>query len=174
VEFAEGLMKNRYVGRTFIMPDQDERERAVRLKLNPIQSTVEGRTVTLIDDSVVRGTTSTQLVSLLREAGAEAVHLRIGSPPIAAPCYMGIDMATREELIAAGQDTEAVREAVGADSLAYLSLDGVSEAIGIDRADLCTACVTGEYPYDIDGEATDREVQRPAIDAASEGAGADD
>ena len=108
VEFAEGLMKNRYVGRTFIMPTQDERERAVRLKLNPIKSTVEGGSVTLIDDSIVRGTTSTQLVELLREAGAEEVHVRIGSPPIVAPCYLGIDMATREELIAADRDRKSV------------------------------------------------------------------
>ncbi len=170
VEFAEGLMKNRYVGRTFIMPSQDEREQAVRLKLNPIQSTVEGRSVTLIDDSIVRGTTSTELVSLLHEAGAEAVHLRIGSPPIAAPCYMGIDMATREELIAAGKDAEAVGEAVGADSLAYLSPDGVAAALDMDRDDLCMACVTGEYPYDVEGEATDRDVERPSVGRA----GADD
>ncbi|PSQ56458.1 amidophosphoribosyltransferase [Halobacteriales archaeon SW_7_71_33] len=189
-EFAEGLMKNRYVGRTFIMPSAEEREQAVRLKLNPIRSTVEGRSVTLIDDSVVRGTTSTELVSLLDDAGAEAVHLRIGSPPIVAPCYMGIDMATREELIAAtdvtdadagegvadgatATEVEAVREQVGADSLAYLSPSGVAAAIGVDRADLCMACVTGEYPYDIDDEATDRDVQRPAVGEPSE-AGADD
>jgi len=165
VEFAEGLMKNRYVGRTFIMPTQDARERAVRLKLNPIRSTVEGRTVTLIDDSIVRGTTSNQLVDLLRDAGAEEVHLRIGAPPIAAPCYMGIDMATRDELIAAGEDVEDIQAAVGADSLAYLSVDAVADALGESRADLCLGCVTGEYPYDIDGETTDRDVRRPGVDA---------
>ena len=163
VEFAEGLMKNRYVGRTFIMPTQDARERAVRLKLNPIRSTVEGRTVTLIDDSIVRGTTSNQLVDLLRDAGAEEVHMRIGAPPIAAPCYMGIDMATREELIAAGQDVEDIREEIGADSLAYLSVDAVAEALGEGRDDLCLGCITGEYPYDIGGEATDRDVTRPSV-----------
>ncbi|WP_101298172.1 amidophosphoribosyltransferase [Halegenticoccus soli] len=163
VEFAEGLMKNRYVGRTFIMPTQDERERAVRLKLNPIRSTVEGRTVTLIDDSIVRGTTSTQLVELLRDAGAEEVHMRIGAPPIVAPCYMGIDMHTREELIAADRSVEEVREAISADSLAYLSIDAVASVLGESRADLCLGCVTGEYPYDIEGEATDREVTRPPI-----------
>jgi amidophosphoribosyltransferase len=152
VEFAEGLMKNRYVGRTFIMPTQDERERAVRLKLNPIKSTVEGKTVTLIDDSIVRGTTSTQLVQLLKDCGAEAVHVRIGAPPIAAPCYMGIDMATREELIAAGQSTEDICEEIEADSLAYLSPEAVADALGRDRDDLCMGCVTGEYPYDIEGE----------------------
>jgi len=159
-------MKNRYVGRTFIMPSQDQREQAVRLKLNPIRSTVEGKSVTLIDDSIVRGTTSTQLVALLKEAGAEEVHLRIGAPPIIAPCYMGIDMASREELIAAGGDSEAVRAAVNADSLSYLSVDGVAEVLGESRTDLCLGCVTGEYPYDIDGETADREVKRPDIDGA--------
>jgi amidophosphoribosyltransferase len=155
-------MKNRYVGRTFIMPTQDERERAVRLKLNPIRSTVEGKSVTLIDDSIVRGTTSTQLVELLRDAGAESVHVRIGAPQITAPCYFGIDMATREELIAADRTTEEIREAVGADSLSYLSVDAVADALGEVREDLCLGCVTGEYPYDVDGEATDRDVDRPS------------
>ncbi|AKH97903.1 amidophosphoribosyltransferase [Halanaeroarchaeum sulfurireducens] len=163
VDFAEGLMKNRYVGRTFIMPNQEARERAVRLKLNPIRSTVEGRTVTIIDDSIVRGTTSKQLVSLIRDAGAEEVHVRIGAPPIRAPCYMGIDMATREELIAADMDPSTIAETIEADSLAYLSTDAVAAAIGTDRSNLCMGCVTGEYPYDIEGEPTDRAVSRPAI-----------
>jgi len=168
VEFAEGLMKNRYVGRTFIMPSQDERERAVRLKLNPIRSTVEGKSVTLIDDSIVRGTTSTQLVELLRDAGAESVHVRIGAPQINAPCYFGIDMATREELIAADRTTAEIREAVGADSLSYLSVDAVADALGEVREDLCLGCVTGEYPYDVDGEATDRDVDRPSAGGLAE------
>ncbi|PSP89863.1 amidophosphoribosyltransferase [Halobacteriales archaeon QS_4_69_34] len=172
VSFAEGLMKNRYVGRTFIMPTQDERERAVRLKLNPIKSTVEGKTVTLIDDSIVRGTTSSQLVGLLREAGASAVHLRIGSPPIVAPCYMGIDMASREELVAADRTPTEIGELIDADSLAYLSRAAIADALGASRADLCLGCVTGEYPYDIEGEATDREVVGPT--AASASASADD
>ncbi|MFB6084320.1 MAG: amidophosphoribosyltransferase [Halorientalis sp.] len=163
VEFAEGLMKNRYVGRTFIMPTQDERERAVRMKLNPIKSTVEGKTVTLIDDSIVRGTTSTQLVELMRDAGAEAVHVRIGAPPIVAPCYMGIDMASREELIAADRSVDDIRDEIEADSLSYLSIDSVADALSKSEADLCLGCVTGEYPYDIDGEAKDRDVDRPAI-----------
>ncbi len=164
VEFAEGLMKNRYVGRTFIMPTQDERERAVRLKLNPIKSTVEGKTVTLIDDSIVRGTTSTQLVQLLKDCGAEEVHMRIGAPPIVAPCYMGIDMATRDELIAADKSTAEVCDAIDADSLAYLSTDGVANVLENDRNDLCMGCVTGEYPYDIEGEETDRDVVRPQLE----------
>ena len=163
VEFAEGLMKNRYVGRTFIMPTQGERERAVRMKLNPIKSTVEGKTVTLIDDSIVRGTTSTQLVELMRDAGAEEVHVRIGAPPIVSPCYMGIDMATRDELIAANQSVEDVREEIKADSLSYLSIEAIADALNQSQADLCLGCVTGEYPYDIDGETTDRDVKRPVI-----------
>ena len=166
-EFAEGLMKNRYVGRTFIMPSQDEREQAVRLKLNPIRDTVEGRTVTLIDDSIVRGTTSTQLIELLREAGAEEVHLRIGSPPIVAPCYLGIDMATREELIAADQSVEEICDQIGADSLSYLPVEAITESLDADREGLCLGCVTGEYPYDIEGERRDREVERPSTEPAS-------
>ncbi|MFC7115332.1 amidophosphoribosyltransferase [Natronoarchaeum sp. GCM10025703] len=167
VEFAEGLMKNRYVGRTFIMPTQDERERAVRLKLNPIKSTVEGKSVTIIDDSIVRGTTSNQLVQLLKDVGAEEVHVRIGAPPILAPCYMGIDMASRDELIAAGKSTDEIREEIDADSLSYLSIDAVASALESSRADLCLGCVTGEYPYDIEGEATDRDVTRPEISTES-------
>ncbi len=163
VAFAEGLMKNRYVGRTFIMPTQDERERAVRLKLNPIKSTVAGKTVTIIDDSIVRGTTSTQLVELLKDCGAEEVHMRIGAPPIVAPCYMGIDMATREELIAADKTVEEICAEINADSLAYLSTDAVAEVLTKDRQDLCLGCVTGSYPYDIDGEETDRDVTRPEL-----------
>jgi len=172
VEFAEGLMKNRYVGRTFIMPTQDERERAVRLKLNPIKSTVEDKTVTIIDDSIVRGTTSTQLVDLLRDAGAEEVHVRIGAPPIVAPCYMGIDMASRDELIAADKSIDEIREIIGADSLSYLSIDAIADVLGRTRGDLCLGCVTGEYPYDIEGESTDRDVSRPVV--GSESAPADD
>ncbi|GAA0644273.1 amidophosphoribosyltransferase [Salarchaeum japonicum] len=168
VEFAEGLMKNRYVGRTFIMPTQEARERAVRLKLNPIRSTVEGKSVTIIDDSIVRGTTSNQLVELVRDAGAEEVHVRIGAPAILAPCYMGINMATRDELIAADKSTDEIREEIGADSLSYLSVDAVASAIGKRRDDLCLGCVTGEYPYDIDGETTDREVERPGVASADD------
>jgi amidophosphoribosyltransferase len=111
----------------------------------------------------VRGTTSSQLVDLVREAGAEEVHVRIGAPPIQAPCYFGIDMATRDELIAADRTTAEVAAEVGADSLSYLSLDAVTAAIGKGEADLCAGCVTGEYPYEVDGEATDRPVQQPDV-----------
>ncbi|ERG98388.1 MAG: amidophosphoribosyltransferase [Haloquadratum sp. J07HQX50] len=175
IEFAEGLMKNRYVGRTFIMPTQDEREQAVRLKLNPIKSTIENRSVTIIDDSIVRGTTSKQLVSLLRDAGAKEVHVRIGAPKIVAPCYMGIDMASRNELIAANKSVDEIRAAIEADSLGYLSINAVSKVLDESESELCLGCVTGEYPYDIEGERTDREVDRPQIgDAGSTPTGADD
>ncbi|AUG47283.1 amidophosphoribosyltransferase [Haloarcula taiwanensis] len=167
IEFAEGLMKNRYVGRTFIMPTQDERERAVRLKLNPIKSTIEGKSVTIIDDSIVRGTTSTQLIQLLKDAGAEEVHVRIGAPPIVAPCYMGIDMASRDELIAGNQSVDEIRSEIEADSLSYLSIDAIAETLDKSQTDLCLGCVTGEYPYDIEGEATDRDVARPDIGTQS-------
>jgi len=163
IEFAEGLMKNRYVGRTFIMPTQDERERAVRLKLNPIKSTIEGKTVTIIDDSIVRGTTSTQLIELLKDAGAEEVHVRIGAPAIISPCYMGIDMATRDELIAADKSVEEIRDEIESDSLSYLSIDAIAETLEKSHGELCLGCVTGEYPFDIDGEETDRDVSRPVI-----------
>jgi amidophosphoribosyltransferase len=162
VELAEGLMKNRYVGRTFIMPTQDERERAVQLKLNPIKSTVEDKSITLVDDSIVRGTTSTQLVELLREAGAAEIHVRIGAPPIAAPCYLGIDMASRDELVAADRSVEEICEYIGADSLAYITPEAVAETLEMKQADLCMGCITGEYPFDIEGEAMDREVKRPS------------
>lgn len=166
--FAEGLMKNRYVGRTFIMPTQGQRERAVRLKLNPIKNTVDGKSVTLIDDSIVRGTTSNQLVQLLRDSGASEVHIRIGSPPILAPCYLGIDMKTRDELIAANNTIEEISEQIQADSLAYLSIDSIAEVLGTAETDLCLGCITGKYPYDIDGEETDRAVRRPTIDTVSQ------
>ena len=174
VEFAEGLMKNRYVGRTFIMPTQDARERAVRLKLNPIRDVIDDKTVTVIDDSIVRGTTSTQLVQLLKDVGAAEVHMRIGAPAIVAPCYMGIDMASRDELIAADRDTEEIREVIEADSLSYLSIDAIAETLESSRDDLCLGCVTGQYPYDIDGEATDRDVSRPVIGEVEPGTIADD
>lgn len=163
VEFAEGLMKNRYVGRTFIMPTQEQRERAVRLKLNPIKHTVAGRSVTIVDDSIVRGTTSHQLVDIVRDAGAEAVHIRIGAPPIAAPCYLGIDMPTREELIAADMSVDEIEDAIGADSLAYLTAADIARVLDFDSTELCLGCVSGAYPYDIEGEKSDRETLYPPV-----------
>lgn len=144
--FGESLMKNRYVGRTFIMPTQNQREIAVRLKLNPIESNIKGKSLTLVDDSIVRGTTSKQLVDILRKRGAEELHIRIGSPPISSPCYLGIDMATSQELIASDMTVDDIREELGADSLRYSDLDDISEAVDFPLDHLCTGCITGEYP----------------------------
>jgi amidophosphoribosyltransferase len=144
--YGEGLIKNRYVGRTFIMPTQEERETSVRLKMNPIRSELEGKSIVLVDDSIVRGTTSTSLVKVLREAGAKEIHLRVGCPPIISPCYYGIAMATKKELIASDKDVEEIRKILGVDSLGYLSIESLIKCIGIDDGNLCTGCLTGEYP----------------------------
>ncbi|MFA9446361.1 amidophosphoribosyltransferase [Egicoccus sp. AB-alg6-2] len=150
--FADGLVKNRYVGRTFIQPTQTLRQLGIRLKLSPVREVVEGRRLVVVDDSIVRGNTSRQLVAMLRAAGAREVHLRITSPPIAHPCYYGIDMATRAELIGADLDVDAIRDFVGADSLHYISLEGLIGATPNQRERLCTACFTGEYPIPVPGE----------------------
>lgn len=150
--FADGLVKNRYVGRTFIQPTQSLRQLGIKLKLSPVSEVVEGRRLVVVDDSIVRGNTSRQLVAMLREAGAAEVHLRITSPPVAHPCYYGIDMATRAELIGADLDVEAIRSFVGADSLHYLTLEGLIASTPHQREKLCTACFTGQYPIPVPGE----------------------
>lgn len=152
IPFAEGLMKNRYVGRTFIMPDQGARDIGVKMKLNPVRAVVEGRRVVLVDDSIVRGTTMRRIVQMLREAGAREVHVRIGSPPIVSPCYLGIDMNTRKQLVAANHTVPEIAKLLGADSLAYISLEGLQDAIGHEPRDLCTGCLTGIYPVEVPGE----------------------
>jgi amidophosphoribosyltransferase len=152
IDYMEGLMKNRYIGRTFIMPNQNMRETAVRLKLNTIRQNIEGKKVILMDDSIVRGTTSRRIVDMVRKAGAEEVHMRIGSPPIMSPCYLGIDMATREELVAAHKTVAGVEAVINADSLGYVSVEGLVEAVGIPEDDLCLGCLTGVYPVEIPGE----------------------
>lgn len=144
IPYEEGLIKNRYIGRTFIMPGQFYRELKVRLKLSPVRDVISDRRVTLVDDSIVRGTTMRRIVSLLKGAGAKEVHVRIASPPIKYPCYMGIDIPTRHELIAAWKSVEEIRKSIGADSLHYLSVEGLKRAVGINE--LCIACLTGEYP----------------------------
>jgi amidophosphoribosyltransferase len=149
--YADGLVKNRYVGRTFIEPNQLLRDRGVKLKLNPISDTLAGKRVVLIDDSIVRGSTTRQLVSMVREAGARQVHLRISSPPYRWPCYYGMDTSDRSTLIAARFDTEEIRRHVGADSLGYLSLEGLLAATGADPRGFCHACLSAEYPTDIAG-----------------------
>lgn len=152
IDYMEGLMKNRYIGRTFIMPGQEMRETAVRLKLNTIRQNLENNRVILMDDSIVRGTTSRRIVDMVRNAGASEVHMRIGSPPIISPCYLGIDMATREELVAAHKTIAGVEALINADSLGYVSVEGLVEAVGIPEDDLCLGCLTGVYPVEIPGE----------------------
>jgi amidophosphoribosyltransferase len=144
--YVEGLIKNRYIGRTFISPDQVMRSRNVQLKFNPIIENLRDQRVVVVDDSIVRGTTTPRIVQLVRDAGAVEVHLRITSPPIKHPCYLGVDMATYDELIAANYSIEQIREKTGADSLGYLSLDGLVNATGRRREDVCLGCLTGEYP----------------------------
>jgi amidophosphoribosyltransferase len=152
ISYRECLMKNRYIGRTFIMPDQSMRETAVRLKMNIIRPNIEGHKLILVDDSIVRGTTSRRIVDMVRKAGATEVHMRIASPPILAPCYLGIDMASREELIAAYKTVAGVEAVINADSLGYVSHKGLVDAVGIPKEDLCMGCLTGLYPVEIPGE----------------------
>ncbi|MEM4232501.1 MAG: amidophosphoribosyltransferase [Thermoplasmata archaeon] len=152
IQYAEGLMKNRYVERTFIMPEQSERTTSVMLKLNPLKSVIKDKRVVLVDDSIVRGTTMRQIVQLVRNAGAREVHVRIGSPPIRSPCYFGIDMKTREQFAATGRTVEEIGKMLTADSLGYISVDGLVESIGLASGDLCLACLTEEYPLPVPGE----------------------
>ena len=149
VPVIEGLMKNRYIGRTFIMPDQKSRDISVREKVNPIPSVIRGKKVVLVDDSIVRGTTITRIVKAIRDAGAKEVHVRIGSPPLIAPCYLGIDMEERTQFLANEKTMDEIRDATTADSIGYISVDGVVDAIGIPKRDLCLGCVTDKYPLDI-------------------------
>jgi amidophosphoribosyltransferase len=146
IAYGEGLMKNRYVGRTFIQPSQSLRDRGVKLKLNPIPDAVRGKRLVVVDDSIVRGTTTRQIVQALREAGATEVHTRITCPPIKWPCFYGIDMSTRQELVASDLGVEEVRAFVGADSLGYLSLGGMVASTGTSEDALCRACFDGDYP----------------------------
>ncbi|WP_117017205.1 amidophosphoribosyltransferase [Aeribacillus pallidus] len=153
IPYELGLIKNRYVGRTFIQPSQSLREQGVKMKLSPVRGVVEGKRVVMVDDSIVRGTTSKRIVKMLREAGATEVHVRISSPPIANPCYYGIDTSTHEELIASSHTVEEIRSIIGADSLAFLSTEGMLDAIGRkyegEFRGQCMACFTGKYPTDI-------------------------
>jgi amidophosphoribosyltransferase len=145
IPFSEGLIKNRYVGRTFIQPDQGLREQGIRLKFNPLAE-VAGKRLVVVDDSIVRGSTTRQIVAMLFEAGAVEVHVRVSSPPIVSPCFYGIDFAAEDELIAGGRSVEEIRASIGATTLAYLSLDGLQEATRRPADSVCRACLTREYP----------------------------
>lgn len=149
IPLCEGLLKNRYVGRTFIEPDQRIRDLGVRLKFNPLPQMLDGQRLVVIDDSIVRGTTTPKVVKLLRRAGAKEVHMRICAPPIRYPCFFGVDMASRWELIAAQKTIPEVRDFIGADSLGYLSIDGLIKAIGLPKDIFCLACFTGDYPIPV-------------------------
>jgi amidophosphoribosyltransferase len=148
----DGLIKNRYVARTFIQPGQELRKHGLRMKFNPLPEIVAGKRLVVVDDSIVRGNTTRQIVGMLKDAGAEEVHLRISSPPIRHPCHYGIDMSTREEMIAHGRTVEQIADELGANSLAYLSMEGVYEAVGTPAQGHCDACFTGNYPLGDDGE----------------------
>jgi amidophosphoribosyltransferase len=149
IPYCEGLIKNRYVGRTFIEPDQRLRDLGVKLKFNPLAETIMGKRLVVVDDSIVRGTTTPKVVAMLRKAGAKEVHLRICSPPIRHPCFFGVDMATRWELIAAQKTIPEIRDTIGADSLGYISLDGLIESVGLPKDIFCLACFTGDYPIPV-------------------------
>jgi amidophosphoribosyltransferase len=150
IRYGQGLVKNRYIGRTFIVPDQAQRAQGVRRKLNPLRGAIAGQRLVVVDDSIVRGTTTRAMVRMLREAGAAEVHLRISSPPYRWPCYYGLDTGSRSELIAANLEVDEIRKYLSADSLAYLSLDALKEATGAPGAGFCDACLTGQYPSEVE------------------------
>ena len=149
IPYCEGLLKNRYIGRTFITPDQHLRDLGVQLKFNPLSSAIAGKRLVLLDDSIVRGTTIPHVVNLLRRAGAREIHLRICSPPVMHPCFLGVDMATERELIATRKSVQEIRDHAGADSLGYVSMEGLLESVGRESNTLCTACFTGDYPVPV-------------------------
>jgi amidophosphoribosyltransferase len=149
IPYSEALIKNRYIGRTFIQPDQRLREIGVSLKFNALPEVLEGKRVVLIDDTIVRGTTSRPIVNLLRHAGAKEVHMRVHAPPMMWPCYLGVDLARREELIAARMSVEEIGKHIGADSIGYLSLEGLLKAIDSPVGGFCTGCLTGHYPVPV-------------------------
>jgi amidophosphoribosyltransferase len=151
IKLEHGLIRNHYVGRTFINPTQALRVAKVRIKFNPVRDVIAGKSVVVVDDSLVRGNTSQGLVQMIRAAGAREVHLRLGSPPITGPCHYGIDTPTREELIGATHSVEEIREFLGVDSLGYLSLDGMLRAAG-SQTGFCHACFSGRYPTPVDDE----------------------
>ena len=167
--YREGLVKNRYVGRTFIQPDQRIREAGVSLKFNALSEVLAGKRVVVVDDSIVRGTTTGRVLDLIRRAGATEIHARMSTPPIISPCFLGVDMATKAELIAANKSVEEIRQHIGADSLGFLSVPGLNQATGQAPEDLCNACFTGVYPLNVQMQMDRLEVARsrePVLAAA--------
>jgi amidophosphoribosyltransferase len=159
IPFGMGLVKNSYVGRTFIQPSQTIRQLGIRLKLNPLREIIEGKRIVVVDDSIVRGNTQRAIVRMLREAGAREIHVRISSPPVKWPCFYGIDFATRAELVASGLEVEEIRRSIGADSLGYVSLEGLIESTQVDENKLCGACFTGQYPIRIPADMSDGKMR---------------
>ena len=159
IPFGAGLVKNAYVGRTFIQPSQTIRQLGIRLKLNPLREIIAGKRIVVVDDSIVRGNTQRAIVRMLREAGAHEIHVRISSPPVKWPCFYGIDFATRAELIAAGLEVDEIRRSIGADSLSYVSLEGLIEATTIASERLCSACFTGQYPIAIPADMSEGKMR---------------
>ncbi|MEY2709307.1 MAG: hypothetical protein RL031_180 [Actinomycetota bacterium] len=159
IPYGLGLVKNSYVGRTFIQPSQTIRQLGIRLKLNPLREIIDGKRIVVVDDSIVRGNTQRAIVRMLREAGAREIHVRISSPPVEWPCYYGIDFATRAELIASGLEIEEIRRSIGSDSLSYVSMEGLIEATTIDENKLCTACFTGKYPIAVPADMSEGKMR---------------
>ncbi|MBR8830126.1 MAG: Amidophosphoribosyltransferase [Chroococcopsis gigantea SAG 12.99] len=149
IPYAEGLIKNRYVGRTFIQPTQHMRESGIKMKLNPLKDVLQGKRIVIVDDSIVRGTTSRKIVKALRDAGATEVHMRISSPPVTHPCFYGIDTDSQDQLIASTKSVQEIQDLIGVDTLAYLSPEGMLKATGEDPKNFCTACFNGDYPIAI-------------------------
>jgi amidophosphoribosyltransferase len=164
IPYGLGLVKNSYVGRTFIQPSQTIRQLGIRLKLNPLREIIEGKRIVVVDDSIVRGNTQRAIVRMLREAGALEIHVRISSPPVKWPCFYGIDFATRAELIASGLEVEEIRRSIGADSLGYVSAEGLIDATHIPAEKLCTACFTGHYPIAIPTDLSDGKLRLEILD----------
>jgi amidophosphoribosyltransferase len=154
IPFGQGLVKNRYIGRTFIAPSQEMRALGVRMKFNPLRENIEGRRIVVVDDSIVRGTTQHQIVRMLREAGAREVHLRLTSPPVRWPCFYGMDFGDTKELLAAKLSVDGIRKFLGVDSLAYIDIDRLLASTGAAPAGFCTACFTGTYPIEVPVELT--------------------
>jgi len=159
IPYGLGLVKNSYVGRTFIQPSQTIRQLGIRLKLNPLREIIEGKRIVVVDDSIVRGNTQRAIVRMLREAGALEIHVRISSPPVEWPCYYGIDFASRAELIASGLEIEEIRRSIGSDSLSYVSMEGLIAATAIDENKLCTACFTGKYPIAVPADMSEGKMR---------------
>ena len=164
IPYGLGLVKNSYVGRTFIQPSQTIRQLGIRLKLNPLREIIEGKRIVVVDDSIVRGNTQRAIVRMLREAGALEIHVRISSPPVEWPCYYGIDFASRAELIASGLEIEEIRRSIGSDSLSYVSMEGLIAATTIDENKLCTACFTGKYPIAVPADMSEGKMRLEATE----------